>query len=75
MEVLETARLSYSAPGEPSPDGTEVGETGPVDRGLELGRRAYERAAWGDAYAHLSAADRETPLDLDDLERLAAPRT
>jgi DNA-binding NarL/FixJ family response regulator len=42
-----------------------------VDRGLELGRRAYERAAWGDAYAHLSAADRETPLDLDDLERLA----
>ena len=42
-----------------------------MDRGLELGQRAYERAAWGDAYAHLSAADRETALDLDDLERLA----
>lgn len=35
------------------------------------GREAFERRAWGDAYAQLSAADAAAPLDVDDLERLA----
>ncbi len=34
-------------------------------------RESVGRQAWGDAYAQLSAADRATPLGLDDLERLA----
>jgi tetratricopeptide (TPR) repeat protein len=38
---------------------------------LERGRDAYRRRAWGEAYARLSAADRETPLEAEDLERLA----
>lgn len=38
---------------------------------LAAGRRSFERQAWGDAYAELSEADRETGLDLDSLERLA----
>jgi len=38
---------------------------------LENGRAAFERAAWADAYAALAAADAHTPLDPDDLDRLA----
>jgi DNA-binding CsgD family transcriptional regulator len=38
---------------------------------LGLGRDAFRRQAWSDAYTHLSAADRRLPLDPDDLERLA----
>ncbi|MFW6034159.1 MAG: LuxR C-terminal-related transcriptional regulator [bacterium] len=38
---------------------------------LDQGRDAYARQAWADAYTHLSAADRATPLGPDDLERLA----
>ena len=38
---------------------------------LERGRAAYDTKAWGEAHAHLSAADRESPLDPSDLERLA----
>ncbi|HEY5857972.1 MAG TPA: LuxR C-terminal-related transcriptional regulator [Aldersonia sp.] len=38
---------------------------------LDRGRLSYERQAWEDAYALLSAADRTAPLDPDDLERLA----
>jgi DNA-binding NarL/FixJ family response regulator len=38
---------------------------------LDRGREAFARQAWGDAYAHLSAADREAPLAVEDLERLA----
>ena len=38
---------------------------------LNLGREAFRRRAWGDAFTRLSEADGETPLDLDDLERLA----
>ena len=37
------------------------------DRGLE----SFERRAWADAFDKLSAADRETPLAPEDLERLA----
>lgn len=38
---------------------------------LDRGREAYTRCGWGDAYAHLSAADREAPLGPFDLENLA----
>lgn len=38
---------------------------------VEGGRAAFARRAWGDAYARLSTADREAPLGLEDLERLA----
>ena len=43
------------------------GDTGARARG----REAFRRRAWGDAFAELSAADREAPLEPDDLERLA----
>ena len=42
--------------------------TGALDRG----RESFRKQAWADANAQLSAADREAPLELDDLERLAA---
>lgn len=38
---------------------------------LDRGRESFRRQAWGDAYAQLSAADRDAPLEPDDLERLA----
>ncbi len=38
---------------------------------LERGRTAFGRQAWGDAHAHLSAADREAALQPEDIERLA----
>ena len=41
------------------------------EHALDGGRASFGRQAWGDAYAQLSAADREAPLGLDDLERLA----
>lgn len=42
-----------------------------LDDALGRGRACYERRAWRDAYALLSAADRESPLGAEDLERLA----
>jgi DNA-binding CsgD family transcriptional regulator len=38
---------------------------------ISQGREAYAQQAWGAAFAHLSAADREGSLELADLERLA----
>ncbi len=38
---------------------------------LELGRECYGRRAWGDAYDALLCADQATPLEVDDLDRLA----
>jgi DNA-binding CsgD family transcriptional regulator/tetratricopeptide (TPR) repeat protein len=38
---------------------------------LDRGRGFFGRHAWGDAFAELSAADREAALELEDLERLA----
>jgi DNA-binding CsgD family transcriptional regulator len=38
---------------------------------LDLGRASFARRAWGDAYAQLSAADREAALAPEDLVRLA----
>lgn len=43
-----------------------------TNNALDRGREAYGRHAWGDAYAELSAVDGEAPLELEDLERLAA---
>ena len=38
---------------------------------LDRGREFFGRHVWGDAFAELSAADREGALGLEDLERLA----
>lgn len=38
---------------------------------LDQGRAAFDRQAWGNAYQQLTAADREAPLEPEDLERLA----
>jgi len=38
---------------------------------LDRGRESFGRGAWADAFADLMAADRETPLAPEDLERLA----
>ncbi len=37
----------------------------------DRGREAFARMAWGDSYAQLSAVDRESPLEPEDLERLS----
>ncbi len=42
-----------------------------TEAALATGRRSFDRQSWGDAYRDLSAADKESPLDVDDLERLA----
>jgi ATP/maltotriose-dependent transcriptional regulator MalT len=39
---------------------------------LSLGRDAFDRQAWSRAYEHLSVAAANEPLEVDDLERLAA---
>src|SRR5690606_5416528 len=38
---------------------------------LERGRAAFERSAWGTAFAELSVADSETRLEPEDLDLLA----
>jgi DNA-binding NarL/FixJ family response regulator len=38
---------------------------------LDRGREACRRSAWGEAFAHLSTADQEAPLEPADVERLA----
>jgi DNA-binding CsgD family transcriptional regulator len=38
---------------------------------LEQGRDAFGRQAWSEAFGELSAADQESPLEPEDLERLA----
>jgi DNA-binding CsgD family transcriptional regulator/tetratricopeptide (TPR) repeat protein len=43
----------------------------PAIDALVQGREAYQRQCWEAACTLLAAADRETPLELDDLERLA----
>ncbi len=39
---------------------------------LAEGRNSYERQAWAEAYEKFSAADREKPLEPEDLDRFAA---
>jgi DNA-binding CsgD family transcriptional regulator len=41
------------------------------DESLPLGRTAFEQRKWSSAYARLDAADKASPLDPDDLDRLA----
>jgi DNA-binding CsgD family transcriptional regulator len=41
------------------------------EHAFDGGRASFGRQAWGDAYAQLSAADKQAPLEFDDLERLA----
>ena len=38
---------------------------------LRRGRNSFEQRAWAESYRLLHAADREAPLDAEDLERLA----
>lgn len=38
---------------------------------LAVGRAAFHRSAWREAYSHLTTADRTLPLGPEDLERLA----
>jgi hypothetical protein len=38
---------------------------------LEHARASFAQRSWGDAYAQFATADAATPLDLDDLEKLA----
>lgn len=38
---------------------------------MEEGRKAFAEHKWADAFAHLSAAAREAPLEIEDLERQA----
>jgi DNA-binding NarL/FixJ family response regulator len=38
---------------------------------LDRGRGSFARQAWGDAFAQLSAADHDAPLEPEDLERFA----
>jgi DNA-binding CsgD family transcriptional regulator len=38
---------------------------------LRRGRTSFEQRAWADSYRLLQAADRDAPLDAEDLERLA----
>ena len=45
-----------------------VRKAGVVSEALSAGRRSFDRQAWRDAFRELSAADREAPLALDDLE-------
>jgi hypothetical protein len=40
--------------------------------GIDRGRDAFDRQAWGRAYEHLSAAAHDEPLEVEDLERLAS---
>jgi DNA-binding CsgD family transcriptional regulator len=42
-----------------------------ADRTLDHGRVSYERGMWGEAYASLAQADRNSSLEAEDLERLA----
>ena len=42
-----------------------------MENAKQLGRSAYDRRAWGDAFEALSRADAESRLDAGDVERLA----
>ncbi|MDQ3660472.1 MAG: LuxR C-terminal-related transcriptional regulator [Actinomycetota bacterium] len=42
-----------------------------VTEALHEGRESFGKQVWGDAFARLSDADRDDPLEAEDLERLA----
>lgn len=43
-----------------------------MGEGVNRGRDAFNRQAWRRAYEDLTGADRDEPLEIDDLERLAS---
>jgi DNA-binding CsgD family transcriptional regulator len=43
-----------------------------VTGALDRGRESFRRQSWADAYAQLAAADRDAPLEVADIEMLAA---
>lgn len=47
-------------------------DTRVMSEGLERGRDAFDRRSWKRAYDHLTEAENDAPLEVDDLERLAA---
>lgn len=53
-------------------DRDKAGESMSDNSRLARGREAFERRAWGDAYAHYEVVDAELGLDLDDLGRFAS---
>jgi hypothetical protein len=52
-------------------DGVPADPRVTVDDTLDRGRAAFDRRAWADAQAHLTAADRKGMLAPEDVERLA----
>lgn len=59
-------------PGYPGQMVPDTHHTGPVTIGvLERARASFAQRSWCDAYKQFATADAPTPLDLDDLERLA----
>jgi DNA-binding CsgD family transcriptional regulator len=56
---------------EPERDTTRGGTVTPATDHLQSGRESYARRAWADAFDALTLADGATPLESDDLERLA----
>jgi ATP/maltotriose-dependent transcriptional regulator MalT len=68
---LDTMRPGRTATGSPNRDRHRRDRASSPSSPLERGRACYERRAWADAWRWLSAADRRTPLDAADLERLA----
>lgn len=46
-------------------------ENGPMADAIDRGRESFGRRAWADAFAQLSAAEGDSQLGLEDLERLA----
>src|SRR5690606_241315 len=65
---LEAARVVPFPTNRRSTRGGSV--TPPTDH-LQSGREFYARRAWADAFDALTLADGATPLESDDLERLA----
>jgi DNA-binding CsgD family transcriptional regulator len=49
-----------------------VDENLSMAEGIDRGRAAFDRQAWARAYEELSAAGRDEPLGVEDLERLAS---
>ena len=52
-------------------DPVSLGWPWPATTRRSRGRESFRTQAWADAYACLAAADRRSPLEPDDLKRLA----
>lgn len=67
LHVMSQARFLTHR--EPQPLSDRLAPTEPDP--LERGRAEFRRRAWAEAWRELSRADQQTPLEVDDLERLA----